>query len=423
MTGTPITGSFAQPGLLVWRVAKRSSNRVMLRGMGKICKTQMRIAAVSSKLMEAMKQHASPLGRIPKHMTLALAALAAPASAQSPGRSAACLGPAAYLAAGQSQSLPSGVLQRFALDLGDVERIEIVLTGSAAPAAEAPVEVCDMAGASLAVDAAPNADGTGITVRFTAPAAGRYTLVADAAPGPRTLTLRTTRAPFGDAAPLNMGHTVFARLAPQMPRAWSFEGKAGQWVRIAASSQTDTAIHLVGPAADGKSALLGEDDDSEGLNPLIQRKLHVDGTYIVEVQSLGEEPDDITLDVRELPAPPPPAPPVSLRAGIPLQSTLTSIADRRLYDIAVRTGRSYKVEASAAFDLALDVGLADPIEPASGALASGISVQRTIDITHSGGEVAAFTAAADGHVLLRVRGLGINEGGEDYSLTLTETGR
>jgi hypothetical protein len=99
---------------------------------------------------------------------------------------------------------------------------------------------------------------------------------------------------------------VFARLAPQMPRAWSFEGKAGQWVRIAASSQTDTAIHLVGPAADGKSALLGEDDDSEGLNPLIQRKLHVDGTYIVEVQSLGEEPDDITLDVRELPAPPPP---------------------------------------------------------------------------------------------------------------------
>jgi len=44
-------------------------------------------------------------------------------------------------------------------------------------------------------------------------------------------------------------------------------------------------------------------------------------------------------------------------------------------------------------------------------------------MSRGGGEVAAFTAAADGHVLLRVRGLGINEGGEDFALTLTETGR
>jgi hypothetical protein len=379
----------------------------------------------------AMKQYGADPRTMAAELALALllasfallpGGLAAPASAQPPGRSTACFGPAAYLAAGQTQTLTPGTLQRFAVDLGDVERIEIVLTGAATSAAEAPIEVCDIGGAALATETASRT-GNDLIMRFTAPAAGRYTLVAAAHPWPRTLTLRTTRAPYGDAAPLIMGQTVFARLAPQMPRAWAFEGKAGQWVRIAAASQTDTAIHLVGPAADGKSAVLGEDDDSEGLNPLIQRKLHVDGTYVVEVQSLGEESDDITLDVRELPAPPPPAPPVSLRPGGEARRTLASIADRALYDVAVRTGRTYKVEASAAFDLALDVGLADPIEPASGALASGISVQRTVDVTRSGGEVAAFTAAADGHVLLRVRGLGINEGGEEFSLILTESGR
>ncbi|MFM9937280.1 MAG: hypothetical protein ACKVOL_13900 [Novosphingobium sp.] len=353
---------------------------------------------------------------------LMLAGMALPALAEVPVHSAACSGPAAYLAVGQTETLPPGKLLRFAVDLGDIERIELEIAGSAANAADGSIEICDMAGAALAVETAANAGGA-VIVRFTAPAAGRYTLVAPAAPAARRLTLRTTRAPYGDAAPLIMGHTVFARLAPQMPRAWAFEGKAGQWVRISATSQTDTAIHLVGPAADGRSTVLGEDDDSEGLNPLIQRKLHVDGTYVVEVQSLGEESDDITLDVRELPAPPPQAPPAPLRAGAELHGQLASVADRALYDIAVRSGQTYKITASALFDLALDLGLADPFEPSSGALASGISVQRTVDLTRSGGEVAAFTAATDGHVLLRVRGLGINEGGEDYSLTLTETGR
>lgn len=353
---------------------------------------------------------------------LLLAGVAQPALAEAPVHSAACSGPAAYLAAGQMETLPPGKIQRFAVDLGDIERIEFELTGSAAQADDAPIEICDMAGAALAFETSTNAGGA-LIVRFTAPAAGRYTLVASALPTARRLTLRTTRAPYGDAAPLIVGHTVFARLAPQMPRAWAFEGKAGQWVRISATSQTDTAIHLVGPAADGKSAVLGEDDDSEGLNPLIQRKLHIDGTYVVEVQSLGEESDDITLDVRELPAPPPQAAPVPLRAGADIHGQLTSIADRALYDVTMRSGQTYKIAASAPFDLALDLGLADPLEPASGALASGISVQRTVDQTRSGGEVAAFTAASNGHVLLRVRGLGINEGGEDYSLTLTETGR
>jgi hypothetical protein len=288
--------------------------------------------------------------------------------------------------------------------------------------ASPPLEVCDVAGAALAAEIQANPKG-GLIVRFAAPAAGRYTLAAAAATGERQLTLRTLRAPYGDAVPLILGHTVFARLSPQVPRAWSFEGKAGQWVRIAATSETDTALHLIGPAADGQTALLGEDDDSEGLNPLIQRKLHVDGVYIVEVQSLGEESDDMTLEVRELPAPPQPGPPIALPPGETRRSRLGSIAERVLYDITVRAGHVYKLEASASFDLVLDLGLADPIEPANGALASGISVQRTIDNTRAGGEIAAFTAAADGHVLVRVRGLGIDEDGEDFSLTLTDSGR
>ncbi len=355
-------------------------------------------------------------------LVLALGGLAGSTPTQAQDRTAACIGPATDLAAGQTQTLPPGILQRFAVELGDVERIEIALNGDAAKADAASVTICDMAGAPLAAETVAASDG-GSTVRFTAPSAGRYTIVAAAAPFPRTLTLRSSRTPYGDAEPLIMGHTVFARLAPQIPRAWAFEGKAGQWVRIGASSQSDTAIHLIGPTDNGKPDVLGEDDDSEGLNPLIQRKLHIDGTYIVEVQSFGEESDDVMLEVRELPPPTPQAPAAPLQPGTPAHGTLASIADRALYDIAVRAGRGYKVEASAACDLALDLGLADPLDPASGALASGISVQRTVDVTRSGGEVVSFTAASDGHVLLRVRGHGINEGGEAFSLTLTETVR
>lgn len=352
-----------------------------------------------------------------------LAALGNPAQGQPASRSAACYGPAMVLAPGQTQPLPSGTPGRFAIDLGDIERMEVEISGGQANAgAGALLEVCDLAGAALAAETAASPGG-GLVVRFTAPAAGRYIIVAPAAPGSRTLRLRTAHTPFTGASPLIIGHTVFARLAPQMPRAWSFEGKAGQWVRIAAASRSDTSLRLVGPAAEGKSSVLGEDDDSEGLNPLIQRKLHVSGTYIVEVQSLGEESDDITLEVRDLPAPPPPGPPAALRPGAEARGTLASLADRDLYDIAVRSGHTYRIAASAHFDLALDLGLADPLEPANGALASGISVQRTADNTRSGGEVAAFTAAADGHVLIRVRGLGIADGGEDYTVTLSETGR
>jgi len=125
--------------------------------------------------------------------------------------------------------------------------------------------------------------------------------------------------------------------------------------------------------------------------------------------------------VREVTAAPPPAPVTALASGT-LKGTLPAEAEALLYDIAVRAGRSYQVSASAPFDLALDLGLADPLEPAGGQPATGISVLRTIDTPRSGAEVASFTAASDGHVLLRVRGLGVYDGGEDFTLTMTESG-
>ena len=86
-----------------------------------------------------MKHRGAGLGATAAGLALVLAG---PAQAQS--RSAACIGPAAYLAAGQTQTLTPGTLQRFAIDLGEVERIEITLAGSLTGGDEATLEVCDM---------------------------------------------------------------------------------------------------------------------------------------------------------------------------------------------------------------------------------------------------------------------------------------
>jgi hypothetical protein len=349
-------------------------------------------------------------------LALLLAATGTAACAQGLPHSADCTRPTAMLERAAPLQLPAETPGSFAMELEEIERIEIDLSRAAASAGESapPPEICDPAGVPMAGEIVPGPDGL-VTLRFIAPAAGRYVLAVPAAPEPRAITLRVPASPPAAAATLVIGRTVFARLAPRMVRAWSFEGKAGQWVRMTVSSDAGAALRLIGPSG-------AATEPAEGRTPQIQHKLPADGLYAAEVQSLGDAADEITLDVRELTTQPPPAPSTALRPGTPLQAKLGAEADAVLYEVAVRGGQSYAVTASAPFDLALDLGLADPLEPAGGQPATGINVLRTVDTVRSGEEQATFTAASDGQVLLRVRGLGVYDGGEDFTLMLTETG-
>jgi hypothetical protein len=344
--------------------------------------------------------------------------------------SADCARPTATLARDETQPLPAGMPGSFAMELDEIERIELDLAAGApmpGPAPAAALEICDPAGVPIAGEPVPGPDGH-VILQFTAPAAGRYVVAVAAGDAPRSLALRVPQGPAADATPLTFGRPVFAHLVPRARRLWSFEGKAGQWVRIAATSDGGAALRLALPegaaAPDPRSAGEGESfggESSEGREPQITRKLPVDGVYRIEVRALGDAPDDLTLDVRELAFPPPPAASADLHPGTALRGTMSAEGDARLYDIALQAGRSYEVEAAATFDLALDIGLADPLEPAGGTPASGISVLRTADASRSGSEIIAFSAASDGHVVLRVRGLGVFEGGEDYTLMLRES--
>lgn len=333
-----------------------------------------------------------------------------------------CTRPSATLARDQTQPLPAGMPGSFAMELDEIERIELDLAAeipTLRPVADASLEICDPAGVPIAGEPVPGPEGH-LLVQFTAPAAGRYVVAVAAGDAARSLTLRVPQGPAADATPLAFGSPVFAHLVPRARRLWSFEGKAGQWVRIAATSEGGAALRLALPEGTTAPDLHGEGESSEGREPQITRKLPVDGVYRIEVRALGDAPDDLTLDVRELAFPPPPLASADLRPGTPLRGALSAEGDAKLYDIAVQAGRSYEVEATATFDLALDIGLADPLEPADGTPASGISVLRMADASRSGSETIAFTAASDGHVLLRVRGLGVFDGGEDYTLALRE---
>lgn len=354
-------------------------------------------------------------------LAIQFAALTPTAQAQGHFGGADCIRPDGALAQGETRRIASDMPASLAMELGEIERIEIDLDGNP-PAAEAaaapPMEICDPAGMPIAGEFMPARGGL-VTLRFTSPAAGRYVLAVSPAASPRSITMRAAADPVPDVMPLVMGHTVFARLAPRAVRAWSFAGKAGQWVRVAAASEGGLTLRLVGPAGIAQGA---DDDTAEGRNPMLQHKLPIDGVWRVEVQSQGDAVEDMTLDVHELAAAPPPVPAATLRLGTPMRGTLESATDAALYEVTVRAGRSYQVEASAPVDLALDLGLPDPLEPAGGAPASGIMVQRTFEAPRGDSRPATFTAASDGRVLLRVRGTGIVEGGETFTVMLAETG-
>lgn len=364
--------------------------------------------------------------------TAALAALlpflaATPARASStPAPIPACArgGAAGAIALGQPIRVEAGTAPRFQIELAEAEEVAIVLQ-PAGPAPDATaIELCDEAGIALAMlPGQPPVPGIH-TARFAAPTTGRFTLVVAPAAVARTLSASTPEAPaiVYDAVPIAFGANASARIIKDSPRTWSFTGKAGQWVRITANSDSDTALHLAGPAPGGGIAQLGDDDDSIGLDPLIQRKLPISGTYYIRVESLADEPDDVLLQLREVAAPAPPPVPIAIAPGATVTGKLANDAARAFYDLPVSAGRTYRVTLATTFSGALDIGLADPFEPTGTGPATGIAPRLTTDVGAPGKAMLAFTAASAGHVLIQIRSLGIGETDGGYTLSINESG-
>lgn len=309
--------------------------------------------------------------------------------------------------------------QRFVLDLAAPADIAVMLEPRV-PGAE--VAICDPAGFPFgrplepAATAGSAADAHAVgeaVIAVLAPAAARLTVRA---PG--------TPASAREAPAIPFGTPVSAHLIKDYPRTWSFTGSAGQAVRIAARSDGDTRLKLVGPTAAGGTGQLADDDDSEGLNPEIRRRLLRTGTYFVTVETLSDDPEDVMIELREDAAPALAAAVVqaagTVRPGAPVNASLGEGAGRQLWRLPVRAGRSYRVTLSARFDAGLDLGLADPLEPADGSPPLGIALRRSSDTDGSGEEMLAFTAAADGEVLLQVRALDTAGTGGAYALEVSE---
>jgi hypothetical protein len=134
--------------------------------------------------------------------------------------------------------------------------------------------------------------------------AGVYTLVARSygKRGAGAYTLTATREPLlslDGSAPIALGEHVQAEIfaAGQVDR-WTFEGQAGQVIRISmrhlAGSQLDPLLELIGP--DGET-LVTSDDEGGDVDSLIDAfELPLDGPYVIVARGWG----NLSVGVYEL---------------------------------------------------------------------------------------------------------------------------
>ena len=267
--------------------------------------------------------------------------------------------------------------------------------------------------------------GDGLRLRFVAPAAGRYTVEVDPAAGERELLVRArTLAAGASATPAKLGGELEGKIAKDAPLVYSFSGSAGQWVELKANSESDTLLRLVGPDRTGTYGEIAVNDDSDGLNPLIRRRLPLSGTYYLRLETLGGDTDSFTLSLKPIPAPAPPAPPAPLRLGAAAQGKLTGEDDVTLYALPVLAGHTYRLELTAPYDGYLAIGVANPVEAEDGdsSPAAGFSEVRAQDSGTEGTERLDFTARAAGTLLVEVKSFGIGESDGGYTLTATDLG-
>ncbi|MFT4026950.1 MAG: hypothetical protein QM676_09135 [Novosphingobium sp.] len=296
------------------------------------------------------------------------------------------------------------------------------------------IALCDAKGAKLvplpgevfekggSVSAIPD----GQRLRFVAPSAGRYKIGVVPGTDAREIIARerVLGSATGGVAPTGIGKTEGGKVSASAPQVFSFPGAAGQWVELKAVSENDTVLHLAGPDPRGEYSEIASNDDSDGLNPVIRRKLPVTGTYYLQVDALGDELKDFTLTLKATKAPPPPPPPAPLRAGATVQGKLGGEDDAKLYALPVLAGHSYRLELTASYDGVVAIGLPNPVEADDGdsGPGAGFSEVKSQDSGTSGTERLNFTARSTGQLLVRVKSFGIGETDGSYTLAATDLG-
>lgn len=292
------------------------------------------------------------------------------------------------------------------------------------------IALCDARGSRLAPLASEVfAKGGSVTaipdgqrLRFVAPAAGRYVIAVVPGTEAREILVRerVLSPGSGGVAATALGKVEEGRVSSNAPQVFSFAGTAGQWVELKSTSENDTLLRLAGPDRGGDYSQLAENDDSDGLNPMIRRRLPVTGTYYLQVDSLGDETKDFTLTLRAIKAPPPPPPPVALRSGVPVRDKLANGDDARLYVLPVTAGHSYRLELNAAYDGVVAIGLPNPLESDGDDDKAGFSEIKSQDSGTTGTERLNFTARSTGQLLVRVKSFGIGETDGSYTLGVTD---
>ena len=377
---------------------------------------------------------------------LAAAALAPFAQAQAANCPSASAKP---LTVGSVARVDAGPARTFALNLGVREGV-IVDLSSLTPKAPsdgddedgdgAPVPVvqsirlCDAQGNVLAPQPGEVfAKGGSLTntedgqrLRFYATAAGQYLVSVTASEEPREILVRkreggTIQQPIVSAA---LGKAQKGITSSKQPMVFSFSGPAGQWVELKSTSEKDTLLRLAAPDREGTYSVIAENDDSEGLNPVIRRKLPIAGTYFVQVDALSDEPGEFELTLTPTAAPKPPPPPAGLRVGADIAGKLADGDAVAVYALPVVAGHSYRLELTASYDGVVAIGVPNPVEPEDGGndADAGFTEIKSQDAGTTGTEKLNFTARAGGQVLVRVKSFGIGETDGSYRLKATDLG-
>jgi hypothetical protein len=364
-------------------------------------------------------------------------------SAQAQGRTAAgCPAASKALVVGSVTTVASGDAPTFVLDLKAGQGVIVDLASLVATSPK-PDDADDSA---VKVRALSLCDGTGKVVapqpgevfekggsvsdtpdgerlRFVAPWAGRYVIAVTAAEASREILVRNRDFGAGESGvvEVRLDSQQDGSVSSARPQTFSFAGTAGQWVELKSTSESDTLLNLAGPARDGSYAVIAKNDDSDGLNPLIRRRLSATGTYFLQVDSLSDDPATFTLSLKKIATPPPPTPPVVLRAGSSVSGTLASGDDVKLYSLPVSAGHSYRLTLNAPYDGVVAIGLPNPIE-VDESDNGGFSEVKSQDSGTSGFEKLDFTARGTGTLLVRVKSFGTGDNDGGFTLTVTDNG-
>jgi len=266
----------------------------------------------------------------------------------------------------------------------------------------------------------------GERLRFFAAAAGEYLVTVAPSDDPREILVRRREVGSGPQPIVSatLGKDQKGITSSATPMVFSFAGTAGQWVELKSTSEKDTLLRLAAPDREGNYSVVAENDDSDGLNPVIRRKLPMTGTYFVQVDALSEEPGEFDLTLSRIDAPKPPPPPAALRAGGSASGKLADGDAIAVYALPVVAGHSYRLELTATYDGVVAIGVPNPVEPEDGnsGADAGFTEIKSQDSGTTGTEKLNFSARSNGQVLVRVKCFGIGETDGGYTLKAIDLG-